>query len=215
MPRAAARSDQPSALYYDMVRVGLATYGLYPAPHLQATVDLRPALSVKARITHIKTINAGDGVSYGHQFVASQPMTIATVSIGYADGIPRVLSNQMEAVLHGQRIRQLGAITMDQTMFDISNLTADGESVKEGDVVTLLGQSADHWLSVERWAEMAQTISWEILCGFKHRLPRIHSAPGPVSHTVRETTSTPVISSRENPTPCAGSENGKTSSVKL
>ncbi|NJM96944.1 MAG: alanine racemase, partial [Phormidesmis sp. RL_2_1] len=66
LPRAAARSDQPSALYYDMVRVGLATYGLYPAPHLQATVDLRPALSVKARITHIKTINAGDGVSYGH-----------------------------------------------------------------------------------------------------------------------------------------------------
>jgi alanine racemase len=167
------------SLHYDMVRVGLCTYGLYPAPHLRQSVDLQPVLEVKARITHIKNIGAGAGVSYGHQFVAQRPMKIATVGIGYADGVPRILSNQLEVVIHNQRVRQIGAITMDQLMLDVSSL----EQVQEGDVVTLLGQVGEHRLSVDHWAEMASTISWEILCGFKHRLPRIQTShpPRPLS----------------------------------
>lgn len=163
-------------LHYDMVRVGLCTYGLYPAPHLQLAADLQPVLEVKARITHIQNIEPGAGVSYSHKFVAQRPMKIATVGIGYADGIPRILSNQMEVIVHNQRIRQIGAITMDQLMLDVSNL----ENVQEGDVVTLLGQVGEHRLSADQWAEMAGTISWEILCGFKHRLPRIQSGRPPI-----------------------------------
>ncbi|MEO1445439.1 MAG: alanine racemase [Cyanobacteria bacterium J06635_11] len=160
-----------SSLHYDMVRIGLATYGLYPAPHLKsaAVADLRPVLEVKARITHLKNINPGDGVSYGHRFVASDPMKIAVVGIGYADGIPRILSNRLQVVVNGQRVCQIGAITMDQLMLDVSGL----KQVQEGDIVTLLGRAGEHVLSADRWAEMAGTISWEILCGFKHRLPRI------------------------------------------
>ena len=156
-------------LHYDMVRVGLATYGLYPAPHLQGTATLRPVLEVKARITHLKNIEPGDGVSYNHKFVAKQSMKIAIVGIGYADGVPRKLSNQLEVVVNGQLVRQIGAITMDQLMLDVSTLDA----VQEGDIVTLLGESGGHRLSAEHWADLTETISWEILCGFKHRMPRI------------------------------------------
>lgn len=157
------------SLHYDMVRVGLATYGLYPAPHLQDTASLRPVLEVKARITHIKNIEPGDGVSYNHKFVAKQSMKIAIVGIGYADGVPRKLSNQLEVAVNGQLVRQIGAITMDQLMLDVSTL----DTVQEGDIVTLLGESNGHRLSAEHWAALTETISWEILCGFKHRMPRI------------------------------------------
>ena len=172
LANAAATLSDP-ALHYDLVRVGLATYGLYPAPHLRSAVDLQPVLEVKARITHLKTIPAGTGVSYSHQFIAPETMKIAVLGIGYADGIPRILSNRLEGVLHGQRVRQIGAITMDQMMIDVSAV----EAVQEGDVVTLLGQAGAHRLSADDWAEMANTISWEVLCGFKHRLPRIETAP--------------------------------------
>lgn len=168
---AATLLSDPS-LHYDMVRVGLGTYGLYPAPHLKSAIALKPVLEVKARITHLKNISAGDGVSYGHQFVADKEMQIAIVGIGYADGLPRVLSNQLEVVVNNQCVRQIGAITMDQLMLDVSALA----DVKEGDVVTLLGQVGEHTLSADQWAQQAGTISWEILCSFKHRLPRIQTS---------------------------------------
>ncbi len=169
-----------SALHYDMVRVGLATYGLYPAPHLSskpeaAQADLRPVLGVKARITHIKQIELGTGVSYGHRFVATQPMKIAIVGIGYADGVPRILSNQLECGIGDYLVPQIGSITMDQLVLDVSEL----ETVQVGDVVTLIGAAGEHSLSADCWANMAQTISWEILCSFKHRLPRVQKGAMP------------------------------------
>jgi alanine racemase len=170
LANSAATLSDP-ALHYDMVRVGLATYGLYPSPHLKNTVELRPVLEVKARITHLKTVEPGTGISYGHKFVARQQIKVATVGIGYADGIPRILSNQMQALVGGVRVRQIGNITMDQLMLDVSAIPA----VQAGNVVTLLGQSGEHMLSADQWAKMAGTISWEILCGFKHRLPRIEA----------------------------------------
>lgn len=156
-------------LHYDMVRVGLATYGLYPAPHLASTVQLQPALQVKARITQVKTIAAGTGVSYGHRYIAQQAMRIAVVGIGYADGVPRNLSNQLQVLIRGQRLPQIGAVTMDQLMVDVSAIP----DLQEGEVVTLLGQSDQECITPEDWANQLGTISWEILCGFKHRLPRV------------------------------------------
>jgi alanine racemase len=156
-------------LHYDLVRVGLAMYGLYPAAHLKQLVSLKPVLQVKARITQIKTIQPGTGVSYGHRFIADREMQIAVVAIGYADGVPRNLSNQMTALIQGQRVRQIGAITMDQLMLDVSQVP----HLQEGDVVTILGQDGAQTITADDWANTLNTISWEILCGFKHRLPRV------------------------------------------
>jgi alanine racemase len=164
---AAAMADQ--RLHYDMVRSGLATYGLYPAIHLKDHLQLRPALQVKARITQIKQLPAGTGVSYGHRFIADRDMTLGVIGIGYADGIPRNLSDRMVVSINGQAVQQIGAITMDQIMLDVTHLP----QLQEGDVVTLLGQDGAQVITVDDWAEKLGTISWEVLCGFKNRLPRV------------------------------------------
>ncbi len=164
---AATMSDR--SLHYDMVRIGLGIYGLYPAPHLNDTVNLRSVLQVKARVTQVKKITAGSGVSYGHTFIAPNNMRIAVVGIGYADGVPRNLSNKMQVIIRGQRVAQIGNITMDQMMLDVSNIPG----IQAGEVVTLLGKEGEEEISANEWAEKLNTISWEILCGFKHRLPRL------------------------------------------
>ncbi|BCL39111.1 alanine racemase [Nostoc sp. MS1] len=156
-------------LHYNMVRVGLSVYGLYPAPHLQKTISLKPVIQVQARVTHVKTIVEGTGVSYGHQFIAPCEMRLAVVGIGYADGVPRNLSNKMQVLIRGQRVPQIGAITMDQLMIDVSAVP----DVQEGEIVTLLGEQGKERITADDWAEKLNTISWEILCGFKHRLPRV------------------------------------------
>ena len=156
-------------LHYDLVRVGLATYGLYPAPHLQNVVDLQPAMQVKARVTQVKTIEAGTGVSYGYQFIAQRQTRIAVVGIGYADGIPRNLSNKMQVLIRGKFVPQVGAVTMDQLMLDVTDIP----DLEVGEVVTLLGRDGENKITADDWAETLGTISWEILCGFKHRLPRV------------------------------------------
>lgn len=156
-------------LHYDMVRVGLGLYGLYPAPHLRHTCHLKPLMQIKARVTQVKTIEAGTGVSYGYRFIADRPLRIAVVGIGYADGVPRLLSSKMQVLIRGQQVRQLGAITMDQMMIDVSTVP----NVQAGEVVTLLGRDGDYEITADDWANAIGTISWEILCGFKHRLPRV------------------------------------------
>ncbi|MEA5620760.1 alanine racemase [Cronbergia sp. UHCC 0137] len=168
LANSAATLVNPS-LHYDIVRVGLAMYGLYPAPHLQNKINLQPVLQLKARITQVKAIAAGTGVSYGHDFIAKKEMRIAVVGIGYADGVPRHLSNKIQVLIRGQRVPQIGTITMDQLMLDVTSLP----NLQEGEIVTLLGEQAKESISADDWANQLNTISWEILCGFKHRLPRI------------------------------------------
>ncbi|MBD1824443.1 alanine racemase [Cyanobacteria bacterium FACHB-DQ100] len=157
------------SLHYDMVRTGLLLYGLYPAEHLRSRLDLRPVMQVKARVTQVKTIQAGTGVSYGYRFIADRETQIAVIGIGYADGVPRNLSNKMTALVRGQHAKQIGSITMDQLMLDVSHIPA----LQEGEVVTLLGQDGNEKILADDWANLLGTISWEILCGFKHRLPRV------------------------------------------
>ncbi len=158
------------SLHYDMVRVGLAIYGFYPSDRLHSTVDLQPVLEVKARVAHVKTIEKGAGVSYGHTFIASKQMRLAVVGIGYADGIPRNLSNNMQVLIRGAKVPQIGAITMDQIMLDISAVP----DVREGEIVTILGSEGDEQITAQDWANQLNTISWEILCSFKDRLPRVN-----------------------------------------
>ena len=156
-------------LHYDRVRVGLSLYGLYPAPHFQSLISLQPVMAVKARITLVKPLAAGTGVSYGYRFTAPEDMLIAVVGIGYADGVPRLLSNKMKVLIRGRFVPQIGSITMDQLMLDVSTIT----DLQPGEIVTLLGQDGDRTIPADDWAEAIETISWEILCGFKSRLPHV------------------------------------------
>ncbi len=156
-------------LHYDLVRVGLAVYGLYPASHLQTAVNLKPVLQVKARVTQVKTIAPQTGVSYGYKFISDRITFLAVVGIGYADGVPRNLSNRMMVIIRGKKIPQIGAITMDQLMLDVSAIP----DLQPGEVVTILGIDGKEQISADDWAKQLNTISWEILCAFKHRLPRI------------------------------------------
>jgi alanine racemase len=157
------------SLHYDLVRIGLALYGLYPAFHLRSKVNLKPVLQVKARVTQVKKITKGTGVSYGHRFVADRDLAIAVVGIGYADGVPRNLSNRLQVLVRGQLVPQIGSITMDQLMIDVSQI----HDLQPGEIVTLIGKDGNLEISADDWANQLGTISWEILCGFKHRLPRI------------------------------------------
>jgi alanine racemase len=152
-----------------MVRVGLALYGLYPAAHLGQVLKLKPVLEVKAKITQVKIIPPGEGISYGRKFITSEETKIAVVGIGYADGVPRNLSNRLQAIVAGQLAPQIGSITMDQLMLRVDHLP----QVQPGDIVTLIGQQHQLKITADDWANKLDTISWEILCGFKHRLPRI------------------------------------------
>ncbi|HGY5541253.1 MAG TPA: alanine racemase [Prochlorococcus sp.] len=156
-------------LHYDMVRVGLALYGHSPNKHLQGKVDLKPALSVKARVTLIRDVPAGTGVSYGHRFTTQRPTRLAIVGIGYADGVSRSLSGRIFAIADGQLLPQVGAITMDQLILDAT----DHPEIEVGSIVTLLGQDGDACITPQQWTDVSGSIPWEVLCSFKHRLPRI------------------------------------------
>ena len=151
----------------NMVRGGIGLYGLYPDLISQAQkIELHQAMAVKSRIIHIHEIEAGEGVSYGHTFVADKPTKIATVPLGYADGIPRSISNKFYGKLNGQKIKQVGNVAMDQMMFDITGIDA-----KTGDTITLLDES----LPVDNWASAMNTIHYEILCHLKARLARVYT----------------------------------------
>ncbi|MFM9110560.1 MAG: alanine racemase [Prochlorococcaceae cyanobacterium] len=163
--------------HYDLVRVGLALYGQTPAPHLRQRLPLQPAMQVLARVSLVREVDAGVGVSYGHRFRTRRPSRLAVVAIGYADGVPRLLSNRLVVLHKGHRLPQVGAITMDQLVIDAT--TAPDLDV--GAVVTLLGRSGSARVGPDDWSETIGTIPWEILCGFKHRLPRL----GPGDATTR------------------------------
>ena len=161
-------------LHYDLVRVGLALYGQRPSEHLGAGLGLQPAMHVRARVSLIREVPAGVGVSYGHRFVTQRPSRLAVVGIGYADGVPRLLSNRLEVLFAGHRLPQVGAITMDQLVLDATDVPA----LEAGSVVTLLGEEAGERIDPQAWSEPIGTIPWEILCGFKHRLPRLPQRAG-------------------------------------
>ena len=152
----------------NMVRVGISLYGLYPElPSGINKPKLKQIMSLKARITNIHELRAGEGVSYGHTYKAYESTRIATIPIGYADGVSRLLSNKIEAIVNEERIRQVGNITMDQMMFDLGDSDA-----QVGDVVTLLDETD---LSLDTWAEILGTINYELTCRLKVRLPRVYT----------------------------------------
>ena len=161
-------------LKYNMLRLGIILYGLTPLgyknPKNSMLPDLKQVIGLKGRITNIHTIEKEDGVSYGHIFVADKKTRVATIPIGYADGVSRSLSGKIKASLNGKIINQIGRITMDQMMFDIGDIEA-----QNGDVITLLGDDeAGNFFSIDCWAQELDTINYELTCRLKVRLPRIY-----------------------------------------
>lgn len=154
---------------YDLVRPGIAIYGYAPDP--QRVSDLRPALSLVARVTHVKELDAGERLSYGLRYELTARSVIATVPLGYADGVPRRLSEVGGDVLVGGRRRPIaGTVTMDQLLVDCG----PGAGVSPGDEVVLLGGQGREQITADEWAANLGTISYEILCGIGARVPRVH-----------------------------------------
>lgn len=154
--------------HYDMVRCGIAIYGLHPWRSTYDKVDLRPAMSVKAQVSFVKRIGMGEGVSYGLTWRASAPSTIATLPLGYADGVHRLASNRMSVLCGGVRCDQVGRVCMDQIMFEVPR----GVQVRPGDEVVLIGSMGDARITMDELAEAAETINYETACAFGMRLPR-------------------------------------------
>ena len=164
---AATLSDR--RLHFDMVRVGLSLYGYYPNSAFESDLKLKPALKVKARVTFIRDVPIGTGVGYGHLFKTKRKSRLAVVAIGYADGVNRTLSGKISASIDGVLVPQVGSIAMDQTVFDIT----DKPDIKIGHVLTLLGTDGEMFISPHEWSDLSGSIPWEVLCGFRNRLPRV------------------------------------------
>ena len=154
----------------DAVRLGISLYGLTPDEGLDLPIALSPALSLKSTISLVQVIESGETVSYGRTFRANGKMRIAAVSVGYADGYPRLLSGKGEVLIGGTRCKILGRVCMDQLIVDVSHLT----DVKEGAEVVLIGQQGEERISAEDIARLCGTINYEIVCGVSHRVPRYY-----------------------------------------
>ena len=152
----------------DMVRPGIALYGVLPDPASQATVDLRPALSLVSKVVYFKVVPAGNPVSYGATWAPGVDTRVVTVPIGYGDGFPRSLSNRGQVLVRGQRHAIVGRICMDQFMADIG---PQGTAYNE-DAVVLIGRQGDQAITCEDVALAAGTIPYEILVGLNERIPR-------------------------------------------
>lgn len=156
-------------LRYDMVRVGLGLYGYYPADHLRGRVALRPALRVMAAVAEVRRLPAGSGISYGRTHVLTRPSTVATLPIGYADGLTRRLSNRARASWEGRVYPVVGRICMDQCMVE----TGD-DSPPVGAVMCLLGPGDHGETTVEEAARLTGSIPYEIVTQLGPRLPRVY-----------------------------------------
>jgi len=158
---------------FDLVRPGIACYGLNPVPGLRS--GLRPAMTVRARVAQTKRVTAGQGVSYGHTYMTQRPSTLALVPLGYADGVPRAASGRASVHLAGANRLIAGRVCMDQLVLD-----CDDAAVAAGDVAVLFGPGDSGEPTADDWAEAAQTLNYEIVTRFgSARVPRVYSgAPG-------------------------------------
>lgn len=155
--------------HYDMVRPGLAIYGLAPHPELAERIDLRPALTLRSRISFVKEIEAGDAVGYGLRWRAREKTKLATVPMGYADGLTRALSNRGEVLIKGCRLPIAGTISMDQFCVD-----AKGLDLAPSDEVVLIGSQGPERISANEWAQLLGTISYEVITRIGKRIPRVY-----------------------------------------
>ncbi len=161
----------------DLVRAGIAIYGLYPSQEVsKKAVELKPALSLISHVEYVKTISAGTSVSYGGTFVAEKEMKIATIPVGYGDGYPRSLSNKAHVLIHGKRAPIIGRVCMDQFMVDVTGI----DEVKFGDQAVLIGRDGEETITVDQLSELADRFNYEFICDLGKRIPRVYYRDGKI-----------------------------------
>jgi alanine racemase len=164
----AATLSEPGSRF-DIVRCGIACYGLWPGPAFEGTADLRPVLALKARVNLVKELPAGESLSYGLNYELARKAKIATVPMGYADGYDRRLSSRADVLLGGHRYRVSGTVCMDQFLVDVGS-----SEVEAGDVVTVIGADGEERVSAEELARHIGTINYEVTARIPSRVPRLY-----------------------------------------
>ena len=159
--------------HFDMVRAGIVSYGYLPSSDTNVE-GLVPAMSFKCNVSFVKTIEQGEYVSYGATYRADELTDIATLTVGYADGYSRVLSDKAEVLIKGKKVKVVGRICMDQCMVDVSSVN----NIAVGDVATLFGKDGNEIISVEEIAEKLGTINYEVLCMVSRRVLRLYVKDG-------------------------------------
>ncbi len=155
----------------DLVRAGIAMYGLWPSKEVDKTkIDLKPALCLKSHLIYIKEVEAGREISYGGTYKAKSPIRVGTIPVGYGDGYPRSLSNKGEVLICGKRARIIGRVCMDQCMVDLTDIP----KAREGDEVTLIGKDGKDQITVEELGELSGRFNYEFVCGIGKRVPRVY-----------------------------------------
>jgi len=159
------------SVYFDAVRPGIILYGCYPSDEVdKSSLSLKPVMSVKATISHLKDVPAGFSVSYGREFISKRPSKIATIALGYADGYPRPYAPKGEVIVNGVKAPLAGNICMDQCMIDVT----DVPDVKVGDEVIVMGSDGKNTILADDIAKATGTINYEIICAFGQRLPKVY-----------------------------------------
>lgn len=153
----------------DLARFGIMLYGLKPDYNTPLSIELEPVMELKAAVSQVKTVEVGVPVSYGRTYTTDKPTRIATVTIGYADGYPRLLSGKASVLIKGKRAGIIGRVCMDQLMIDVTDIP----DAAEGDIVTLFGTDGEETITVDSLADSYGSIGYEIVCGISPRVPRI------------------------------------------
>lgn len=157
--------------HMDLVRSGIITYGLLPSDEVDpGRIRLKPAMEIKTSVIHVKDVPAGTPISYGGTFITEHPSRIATLSVGYADGYPRCLSDKGCVLLYGRRYPVVGRVCMDQMMVDVTG----NDKVKPGDLATLVGVDGDECITMEEFAALSGRINYEAVCDIGKRVPRVY-----------------------------------------
>ena len=165
MANSAAILDLPQS-YLDLVRPGIMLYGLYPSPHVSRSIKLRPAMTLRTRVSYVKSVPGRTPISYGHTFFTQKETRVATLPVGYGDGYSRLLSNRGTVLIKGQRAPLIGRVCMDMCLADVFGI----QNVRVGDEVILFGEE----LSADEVAENMGTINYEVVCGVGKRVPRVY-----------------------------------------
>ena len=160
--------------HMNMVRPGLMMYGIYPKQSLMKNILLKPALTLKTKITYVKSVPKGRSISYGMTYVTKKPTKIATIPVGYGDGYSRYFSNKAHVLIRGARCPIAGRVCMDMCMVEVGHL----KNVKVGEDVILIGSQAGEIIRAEELAKLINTIPYEVLCNIGRRVPRVYKGKG-------------------------------------
>ncbi len=155
--------------YFDMVRPGISLYGYYPSLETSESVKLKPVMKLVSEITTLKKIKKGESVSYGRIYFAPKNIVAATVPVGYADGYNRLLSNKGVGILKNGTVKQIGRVTMDRILFDVTNADA-----KVGKRIVLMGREGKMNFDAWKWSQILSTIPYEVTCNISKRVPRVY-----------------------------------------